>query len=154
MNKKLLLLLPALLLTLSACGEDTETVPTTTAPLPTLQQTATVAGLEITSVPTEPPTEAPATEAPTEAVTAYGEGTYYLTAVLNSGADGEFIYDELTFVDGKLTIHFFSSSQLGKGGYGPNCSDELQFSPCFTMTVEEAIAYYEAQGCTVTVQEA
>jgi hypothetical protein len=62
--------------------------------------------------------------------------------------------ERLEFQDGELVYHYFSSSEIGKGSYGRDGSDELEYSPYYQKTAEEAMALLEEAGYTVTIQQA
>ena len=62
-------------------------------------------------------------------------------------------HETLQFQDGQLIFHSYSLSDYGKGGYGPNASDPLEFSPYYQKTLEEAVALLEEAGYTVTIQQ-
>ena len=81
--------------------------------------------------------------------TAYGSGTYIVEGINESTHK----LDRLEFQDGQLVYHLFSDPQFGKGSYGRDGSDPLEFSPYYQKTVEEVIPLLEEEDLTVTVQQ-
>ena len=85
------------------------------------------------------------------AATEYGSGTWVVEATKEGDIPS---LERLEFQDGELVYHYFSSSEIGKGSYGRDGSDELEYSPYYQKTAEEAMALLEAAGYTVTIQQA
>ena len=80
---------------------------------------------------------------------AYNTGTWFVEA---PGAD-PLKMDRLQFEDGVLVAHYYSDPNYGKGSYGPDSPDSVEFSPYYQKTVEEVIALLEGEGRTVTVSQ-
>ena len=89
--------------------------------------------------------------ASTPAATEYGSGTWVVEATKEGDIPS---LERLEFQDGELVYHYFSSSEIGKGSYGRDGSDELEYSPYYQKTAEEAMALLEEAGYTVTIQQA
>ena len=85
------------------------------------------------------------------AATEYGSGTWVVEATKEGDIPS---LERLEFQDGELVYHYFSSSEIGKGSYGRDGSDELEYSPYYQKTAEEAMALLEEAGYTVTIQQA
>ena len=79
--------------------------------------------------------------------TAYGTGTYLVEAVSGKSID------RLEYQDGQLVYHYFSDPEMGKGSYGRDGSDELEYSPYYQKILEEAVEQLEQEGKTVSIQE-
>lgn len=91
------------------------------------------------------------TSEPAPAATEYGSGVWIVEAT----KDGDIpSLERLEFQDGELVYHYFSSMETGKGSYGRDGSDELEYSPYYQKTAEEAMALLEEAGYTVTIQQA
>ena len=80
---------------------------------------------------------------------AYNTGTWFVEA---PGTD-PLKMDRLQFEDGVLVAHYYSEPNYGKGSYGPDSPDSVEFSPYYQKTVEEVIALLEGEGRTVTVSQ-
>lgn len=91
----------------------------------------------------------PSSAVPEGGETAYGSGTYIVEGINESTHK----LDRLEFQDGQLVYHLFSDPQFGKGSYGRDGSDPLEFSPYYQKTVEEVIPLLEEEDLTVTVQQ-
>lgn len=77
---------------------------------------------------------------------AYSSGSYVVEAILD-----EFGREELHFQDGKLVYHYFTRSDIGKGSYGGPDGDEIEYSPYYEKSVEEALELLKQEGYNVTV---
>lgn len=90
------------------------------------------------------------TSEPAPAATEYGSGVWIVEAT----KDGDIpSLERLEFQDGELVYHYFSSMETGKGSYGRDGSDELEYSPYYQKTAEEAMALLEEAGYTVAIQQ-
>ena len=79
---------------------------------------------------------------------AYQTGSYMVDAL----GEDQMKREQLFYEDGVLVSHYYSDPSYGKGSYGPDGSDELQYSPFYQKSIGEAISILEEQGLTVTVQ--
>ena len=90
------------------------------------------------------------TSEPALAATEYGSGVW----IVEAKKDGDIpSLERLEFQDGELVYHYFSSMETGKGNYGRDGSDELEYSPYYQKTAEETMALLEEAGYTVAIQQ-